>query len=299
MKTLNEILEKAKSIKGKKICVAAAHDKDVLKSVVEAKRIGLADSILVGDEEKIKEILKEMGVNSEDFEIIDEKVSKIAAKKAVELVKNRKADALMKGYVETADLMKAILNKETGLRTDEALSHVSVFQVPGHDKLIIITDAALNISPDLSRKASIINNAVFVANRIGIEKPKVAVLAAIEFVNPDMPVTIDAAALSKMCDRGQIKNCIVDGPVAFDNAISAISAKKKGIHSPVAGDADIFLVPDIEAGNIMLKSIVFLAKGVFGGVVMGATKPLIVTSRSDSYETKLYSMATAIALLED
>lgn len=296
MKSLQEILEVAKSKGPKTICIAAASDEDVLLSVAEARKLGIANAILVGNREKIVSILTNIGEEISNYEIVDEQTTKMAVYKSVELVRIGKADILMKGKVETGELMKGVLDRENGLRTDEALSHVSVTDVPSRGKLIYITDAALNISPDLTRKASIVKNAVKLARALGIDEPKVAVLAAIEFVNQDMPVTIDAAALSKMAERGQIKDCILDGPVAFDNAISLLAAEKKGIKSPIAGEADIFLVPDIEAGNIMLKSIVFLANGSFGGIIMGAKKPVIITSRADSALTKLYSIATAVAI---
>lgn len=204
----------------------------------------------------------------------------------------------MKGMMGTARLLKAVLDKEIGLRTDRMLSHAYVLEVKGYDRIITITDGAMNISPDLNQKAQIIQNAIYFCHSLGIEKPKVAVLTAVELVNPDMPATIDAACLSKMSERGQIVGGIVDGPLAFDNAISKEAALHKGIKSPVSGEVDILLAPDIEAANIFAKGLVYLAKAQPAGVLLGAKAPVVLVSRSDSAESKLYSIALGVLMSE-
>jgi phosphate butyryltransferase len=217
-----------------------------------------------------------------------------AAELAVRAVSTRKATVLMKGNIPTSDLLKAVLNKEYGLRTGKVLSHVSVFEIPEYDRLTFVTDAGMNIAPDLEQKAQIIKNAAALARAIGIEYPKVAPIAAVEVVNPAMQATIDAAALTVMNKRGQIPGCIVDGPLALDNAVSALAAEHKGIHSEVAGRADILLVPTIEVGNVLYKSLIYFAKAKVGAVIAGAKAPIVLTSRADSAESKLYSLALAI-----
>jgi phosphate butyryltransferase len=199
----------------------------------------------------------------------------------------------MKGLVDTANFLRSVLNKEVGLRTGKLMSHVAVFEIEGFDRLIFLTDAAFNISPDLKAKIDILNNAVAVARAVGVELPKVAPICAVEVVNPDMPATVDAAMLSKMSDRGQIKGCIVDGPFALDNAISEEAAKHKGVGGPVAGKADILLLPNIEVANVMYKTLTYTTKSRNGGMLVGTSAPVILTSRTDSHETKFYSIALA------
>ncbi|MBZ4663464.1 MAG: ptb [Caloramator sp.] len=293
IRTFDEILNKVKCGERKKIAVAVAQDEPVLEAVRDAKNMGLADAILVGDKEKIQEIANTLGINLDDFEVIDEKDNSKAAMKAVELVSTKKADMLMKGLIDTATFLRAVLDKEKGLRTGRVLSHVAVFEVPALQRILLVTDAAMNIAPDLNTKKQILENAVKVAHAIGIEVPKVAPVCAVEVVNPDMQPTLDAAALSKMNDRGQIKGCIVDGPLAIDNALSEEAAKHKGIKSPVAGQADIILVPNIETGNVMYKTLTYTANAKNGGILVGAAAPVILTSRADSNESKLYSIALA------
>lgn len=296
IKSFEEIINLVKSKSEKKICVTCAHDEDVLKSVIEAKKMGLAKSILVGKKEEMLKIFNELGEDASEFEIVDEADDKSAAKKAVEIVKSGRADVLMKGQIHTSEFTKAVLDKELGLRTGEILSHIIVAETESYEKLLAVSDGGINIAPDLMKKVSIVNNSVKVSKALNIEKPKVAVLAALELVNPNMPATMDAALLSKMAERGQIKDCIIDGPLAVDNAISALAAKHKGITSPVSGDPDVLIVPDIEAGNILIKSLVYLSNAKTAGIIMGATHPLVVTSRSDSYETKLNSIALALII---
>ncbi len=298
LKTFKEVLNKAKDRGPKKMSVASAQAEDVLQAVETARLQGLADSILVGDKKEIIQVAEKMGIDPANYEIIDKPDKTETARCAVELVRNKRASILMKGMMGTARLLKAVLDKEIGLRTNRLLSHAYVLEVKGYDRIITITDGAMNISPDLNQKAQIIQNAIYFCHSLGIEKPKVAVLAAVELVNPDMPATVDAACLSKMSERGQIIDGIVDGPLAFDNAISKESALHKGIESPVSGEVDILLAPDIEAANIFAKGLVYLAKAQPAGVLLGAKAPVVLVSRSDSAESKLYSIALGVLMSE-
>ncbi|GAA0182400.1 phosphate butyryltransferase [Clostridium sediminicola] len=292
-RTFEEIITKAKSLDIKKVAVAAAEDSHVLEAVKEAKDQGFADAILVGDKEKIFKISEELNIDLLGIEVVDEKNPAKAALKAVELVSSGKADMVMKGLVGTADFLRAVLNKEVGLRTTNLMSHVAVFQTPKIDRLLFLTDCAFNMYPDLNDKIKIVKNSVLVAKSVGIEVPKVAPLCAVEVVNPKMQATIDAAMLSKMNDRGQIKGCIIDGPLATDNALSVEAAKTKKIDGPVAGKADILLMPSIDAGNVMYKTLAFTTDSVSGAILVGAAAPVILTSRADSHQTKMNSIALA------
>ena len=298
LKTFDEVLNKAKDYGPKKMAVASAGAEDVLKAVEAARKEGLADSILVGDKKEIIQIANEMDIDPTNYEIIDRLDKTEATRCAVELVRNKKASILMKGMIGTARILKAILDKEIGLRTNRILSHVYTLQIKGYDRLLTMTDGAMSISPDLKQKAQIIQNAIYYAHSMGIEKPKVAVVAALELVNPDMPATIDAACLAKMSERGQIVGGIVDGPLGFDNAISKEAAKHKGIESQVSGEVDIVLVPNIESGNIFAKGLVYLANAVPAGLLLGAKAPVVLVSRSDSAESKLYSIALGVLMSE-
>jgi phosphate butyryltransferase len=291
-----EILKIAKEKGPKTITVAAAEDKDVLEAIKDAKDSGIINGILIGNKSAIEKIAQSIDMDLSLFEVIDIPEKTAAAKKAVELVSTGKAQMVMKGSIGTADILKAVLDKEIGLRTGRVLSHVGLLEVAKYHKLIILTDGGMNIAPDLQQKKEILQNAIDVAHGLGIEMPKVAPLAALELVNPDMQATIDAAQLSKMADRGQIKGAIVDGPLAFDNAISMEAAEHKGIKSPVAGDADILLVPNIETGNVLYKSIVYFADSKSAGIIVGAKAPIVLVSRSDSPEAKLNSIALAVVL---
>lgn len=294
MKNFKDIFEAVKRGAAKKIvAVAAAEDEEVLKAIVKAKEMGLCDAILVGDETGILSILGEMGIDH-TFRIINEKNPVEASKIAAELVRNGEAQILMKGLVETKFLLKAVLDKERGLASGNLISHVSAFEVPGFDRLLFITDAAMNTYPGLKEKVLITENAVRFVHRLGIEIPKVAVICAVEVVNEAMPATIDAAMLSKMNDRRQIKGCLIDGPLALDNAISAEAARHKGIKSPVAGFADILLMPNIESGNVLYKALTYTTVSKSGGVLLGANAPVVVTSRADSFESKVNSIAMAV-----
>ena len=298
IKTFNEVLNTAKAQGMKTVAVAVAHDEPVLEAIQDAKKNGIANAILVGDKEKIISIASKIGMNIEEFEIIDEKNDKKASMIAVELVSSGKADMLMKGLVDTATFLRAVLNKEVGLRTGKQMSHIAVFEIPGYDRLIFLTDAAFNMYPELKEKIDIINNSVVVAKACGVELPKVAAVCAVEVVNTSMPATLDAAMLSKMNERGQIKGCIIDGPLALDNALSEEAAKHKKLEGPVAGKADILLMANIEAGNAMYKCLTYTTEAKNGGLLVGTSAPVILTSRADTPETKLNSIALAALVAE-
>lgn len=292
---LNELVNRAKQLDQKTVAIAAAEDEEVIEAVLGAIRSNLAKFILFGDEAKINQLLKRKKYAAEEWlQIVNVQSSEIAAEKAVKAVKSGQADVLMKGNIATTLFLKAVLNKEYGLRTGRGLSHVAVFEVPGFDRFVIITDSAMNIAPNLEQKAQIIQNSVGIAKAIGIQIPKIAPIAAVEVVNPAMQATVDAALLTMMNKRGQINDCIIDGPLGLDNAVSVFAAEHKGIQSEVAGRADILLVPTIEVGNILYKSLVYFAKAKVGGVIAGATAPIVLTSRSDTAENKLYSLALAL-----
>lgn len=298
LRTFDEVLEKAKEYGPKKMAVASAGAEDVLKAVETARKEGLVDSILVGDKKEIIQIANKMDIDPTNYEIIDRLDKTEATRCAVKLVRNKKASILMKGMMGTARILKAILDKEIGLRTNRMLSHVYTLQIKGYDRLLTMTDGAMSINPNLEQKAQIIQNAIYYAHSMGIEKPKVAAVAALELVNPDMPATIDAACLAKMSERGQIVGGIVDGPLGFDNAISKKAAKHKGVKSPVSGEVDIVLVPNIESGNIFAKGLVYLANAVPAGLLLGAKAPIVLVSRSDSVQSKLYSIALGVLMSE-
>jgi phosphate butyryltransferase len=294
---LDSLIDKATQEGINTVAVAAAEDAEVIEAVLDGLDRNLAYFILFGDKEKITSIIemkKHRQMDSKKLKIVHADSNVSAAELAVKAVFNKEANVLMKGNIPTNIILKAVLNKEYGLRTGNVLSHVAVFEVPGIDRFTIITDAAMNIAPDLEQKAQIIKNAVLLAKSIGIEFPKVAPIAAVEVVNPVMQATVDAAALTMMNKRGQIAGCIVDGPLGLDNAVSALAAEHKGIHSEVAGNADILLVPTIEVGNALYKSLIYFAKAKVGSVITGAKAPIVLTSRADSAESKLYSLALAL-----
>jgi phosphate butyryltransferase len=295
---LESLIYKATQLDGNTVAVAVAEDEEVIEAVIEALNRNLANFILFGDKEKIKMIVnvknKVQQKSNKKLTIVHADSNEMAAELAVKAVSTKEATVLMKGNIPTSSLLKAVLNKEYGLRTGNILSHVAVFEVPDFDRFTIVTDAGMNIAPELEQKAQMIKNAAALARAIGIEYPKVAPIAAVEVVNPAMQATIDAAALSVMNKRGQITGCIVDGPLALDNAVSALAAEHKGIQSEVAGRADILLVPTIEVGNVLYKSLIYFAKAKVGAVIAGAKAPIVLTSRADSAESKLYSLALAI-----
>lgn len=296
MRNFDEVTKFAKERGPKTISVACCQDKEVLIAVEMARKEKIANAILVGDIEKTREIASSIGVDLNNYELIDIKDLSEACLKAVELVSTNKADMVMKGLVDTSIILKSVLNKEIGLRTGNVLSHVGVFDIEGYDRLFFITDAAMNIAPDLNTKKQIIENSCAVAHALDIEIPKVAAICAKEKVNPKMKDTVEAKELEEMCLRGEIKNCVVGGPFALDNAVSIEAAMHKGVEHPVAGKADILLVPDIEAGNILYKSLVFFSDSKNAGVIVGAKAPIILTSRADSEETKLNSIALGVLM---
>lgn len=293
-KDFNALMNLAQERGPKTISVACAHDKDVLVSIKMAMEKGIIEPILVGDKDKILTIANEIQLNLEDVQIIDEADKVLASRIATELVSSGKAHILMKGLVDTSIIMKQVLDKEIGLRSGKLISHVAVFDVATYHKVFIVTDAAMNIAPNLSQKKEIIDNAVILAQALDIEMPKVAVLAAKESISPKMEATVHAGDLADMSKEGAIKDCIVDGPFALDNAISKESAKIKGIVSPVAGDADILLAPDIEAGNVLYKALSFLANAKSAGLILGAAAPIVLTSRADNEEAKLNSIVLSV-----
>jgi phosphate acetyltransferase len=268
-------------------------DQSSLEGAIAAARLGLIAPTLVGPRSRIEAVAKEFAIDISDVAVIDAPFSQTAAEKAVELVREGKVEALMKGSLHTDELMAAVVKRDTGLRTARRVSHCFVMDVPTHPEPLIITDAAVNIAPTLKEKVDIVQNAIDLARDLGMPEVRVAILSAMETVNPDVPSTIEAAALCKMADRGQITGAILDGPLALDNAISLESMKIKQINSPVAGRANVLVVPNLEAGNMLAKSLSFLANADAAGIVLGARVPIILTSRADSVMTRLASCAVA------
>lgn len=298
-KTFDDLLEKLSKCSKKTVSVAVAQDEAVLEAVHEAKARGIADAILVGDKTKIEEIAKDLGIDAGEYEIIDEPDVAKAALKAVELVHNKKADTLLKGLVDTKTFLRSVLDKEVGLRTGKMMSHVCVFDIEGIDQLLFLADVAFNTYPTLEDKANIIRNTVEIAKACGIETPKVAPVCAVEVVNPKMQPTLDAQELTRMNENGEIRDCIVYGPLSLDLAIDEEAAKHKGgAASPVVGHADIILFPNIDAGNISYKWLVRTARVKNGNLLIGTSAPVILTSRSDDFETKVNSIALAAVIAE-
>lgn len=297
MTTLQSIVNEIDRADEQAVAVAAAADHAVLEAISSALDQELASFHLYDDEASLKQLIENEFPQLKGhpkITIHHAKGDQQAAKEAVRAVFLNDATVLMKGHIPTATLMKAALNADYGLRTGSVLSHVAAFEVEGYDRLIFVTDAGMNIAPTLQEKAQIIRNTVHVARSVGIDRPIVAPLAAVEVVNPVMQATLDAAALTAMNKRGQITDCIVEGPLALDNAISIDAAKHKRIEGEAAGRADILLVPNIEAGNILYKSLVYFSKAKVGGIIAGAKAPIVLTSRADSAESKLYSLALAL-----
>lgn len=289
---LDDLLDISK-INRKRLVIAAGQDENSLEAAYTAHKKGVIELICTGFKAEILKIAKDCDLDFSDIKIIDEADKAKAVEIAIKLINKGEADILMKGNVSTSVLLQGVLNREWGLRSSKLLSHFSIFEIEAYHKLLSITDVAMNIAPDLKEKVGIINNSVEYMEKIGIKNPKVAALSAVESVKEAMPSTMDAAILSKMNERGQIKNCIVDGPLAFDNAISKESAEHKGIVSEVAGDADLLLVPNIEAGNILYKTLGFFTNSKLAAVILGAKAPIVLTSRADSEEAKLYSIYLA------
>jgi phosphate butyryltransferase len=288
------VVARAREHGPRRVVVAAAQDADVIRAAAECEALGLAEFILIGDRGKIETISREEGYRLDSDRVIDERDPAAAARTAARMAGAGDADIIMKGKVNTADLIRSILDREVGLRTGRLISGTIVMEVPGVERLMVLSDASINIAPTLTQKAELIENAVATARAVGILEPKVAVLTAFEFVNADMPATVDAACLSLMARRGQIQGAIVEGPIALDVAVSAWAAERKGFQSPVTGQADVFVCPTIEAANIMLRAIIYFAHGKVGGILQGAKVPIVLLSRAEPAETKVNSVALAV-----
>jgi len=295
--SFDELLKKVKTRPKKTIAVAMADEHDVLSAISQASQEGIADAVLVGDKQNIIKCAKENNIDIKKFDIVHAEGENQSVVRAIQLVREHLADTLMKGRCSSATLLKGILDKQHDVRTGKLLSHCAVLEVPTYHKLIFMTDGGMNIAPDLDAKIGIIDNAVACARLLGIDPPKVALISALEKVNyKAMPCTVDAAVLSKMNERGQIQNAIVDGPLALDNAISKKACETKGIVSNVGGDADILIMPAIEAGNVFYKALSILAHAKTAGVVLGAKVPIILSSRADTEETKYLSIAVGLSI---
>ncbi|UOQ93683.1 phosphate butyryltransferase [Halobacillus shinanisalinarum] len=295
MKSLDDLLKTIDRNNLQTIAVAQAADHEVLRAVKHACEINIARFLLVGDQDHIEHLAEEVGLDlSQPGVSVKSSAEDQSADEAVKSVREGEAHVVMKGHIDTKQLLKAVLNKQYGLRSNRVLSHVALFEIPNKDRLVFLTDSAMNIAPTLDEKAQIVKNVVEVANQAGWTLPKVAPLAAVEVVNPAMTATEDAAILTQMNRRGQIKNCIIDGPLAFDNAVDLQAAKQKGIKSEVAGAADILMVPTIEVANALYKSFIYFAGAKVAGVISGAKAPIVLTSRADSAQSKVYSLALAL-----
>jgi phosphate butyryltransferase len=291
----SQLLEKVKSEKQKTIAVAKAEDIDVLTALEKARKMGLARGILTGNRDRILSILKKLRIKANLYEIMAAGDEHEAIQESIDLVRQGRAQVLMKGLCSTATFLKGLLDKNSGLRSGQVISHLAVFESPNYHKLFMMSDAAMNIAPDLSTKIAIIQNALLAANRLGYTNPKIAIISAIEKVNPEgIPSSVDAAIIAKMADRGQISGAIIDGPLAVDNALSVQSCKVKGLKTPVGGDADICIVPNIETGNVFYKLLTILGNAKVAGIIVGASVPVVLTSRADSDESKFLSILTAL-----
>jgi phosphate butyryltransferase len=294
--SFEQLLEAAKKKGPKKVSVAVAQEKVVLQAIKRAEDLGLVDAILVGDQGEIIKLGEEFGWKIPASKIVNEPDYKVSIRRAVEMVRDKEASMIMKGKATSADMYRVLLDREMGMRTGRLLSQVLVFKVPGFDRLMLMSDASMFIAPDLKQKAEICRNAIDVAHALGIKMPKVAALSAFEQVNPDMPSTVDAAGLTLMNRRNQIKGAIIDGPIALDAAVAAWAAEEKGFESPVAGCTDIFICPNIESANIGYRCIIYFAKAESGGIVVGAKAPILVVSRAEPIETKINSIALGILI---
>jgi len=291
-----QLLAEAQKLGPKIIAIAGAGEAEVLQAAQDGEKLKIGSYVLIDDRDLIQGIAEKLKLDLSRMTILHEPDARLGARKAIELVRSGEAHIAMKGRVATGDFLRAALDKEIGLRTGRLFTHVGAFEIPGFDRLILVSDAGVVVAPDIAQKVEIIQNAIYVAQCLGVKEPKVAILAATEMVNPKIPATLDAANLAKMAERGQITDGILDGPLALDSAISPESLQIKGIKSAVAGKADILITPDIEAGNVLVKAISYFANGKMAGVVVGGKVPLIVTSRSDPHETKLMSMALGVLI---
>ncbi len=290
----DRLIAKAKEVAAAKTIVVHPCDETSLRGAIEAAELGIISPILVGPRAKIESVARDHRIAIGKYELVDTPHSDAAAVRGVELVREGKGELLMKGSLHTDELMRAVTASATGLRTARRISHIFIMDVPSHSETLFITDAAINIFPDLDAKHDIIQNAIDLFTQVGLGTPRVAILSAVETVTSKIPSTIEAAALCKMADRGQITGGILDGPLAFDNAIDPEAAKIKGIHSPVAGRAQILVVPDLEAGNMLAKNLIFLSKADSAGLVLGARVPIVLTSRADSVRSRMASCAAAV-----
>jgi phosphate butyryltransferase len=293
-RSFDELLDAARARGPVSIAVAAAHDPDVIEALKRARELGLAEGILVGRGSEIRALARAGGFDLPDSRIVNEPDPAAALRQAIALVREGRAGLLMKGQIGTASLVRAVLDKDAGLRTHRQLSQVVVFQAPGCGRLMLLTDAAINIAPTLAQKAELCRNAIEVARAIGIDKPNIAALCALELVNPEMPATVDAAALCAMNRRGQLPGCYIEGPIALDAPLSKFAAERKGIRSPVVENTDIFLAPDIEAANILYRALVYFANAESGGIVLGARVPVVLLSRAETAQTKVHSIAIGV-----
>jgi phosphate butyryltransferase len=297
IRSFQQLLYEASWLGPQKVAIAAAAEAHLIDAARQAQDVGMAHCLLVGREADVRRVADEHGIDISDMTLLDIADPEQAAYQVMAMARRGEVDVVMKGTLATVAFMRAALDREHGLRTGRLFTHVAVFEIPSFGRLLLITDGGVVVAPDLYQKIEIVQNGIDVAHKLGIEMPRVAVLAASEFVNPKIPTTIDAANLSKMAERGQIRGGIVDGPLALDNAISASSAYAKGINSPVGGEADILVVPDVEAGNLLAKAITYFGGAEMAGVVVGGCAPIVVTSRSDSPTTKLVSIALGILLV--
>ena len=298
IRSLGELVEKARQLGPAKTVVVEAHDLDVLECLKQAEPLGLAEATLVGDPAKVGAAAKKVGYPLRADSLVPTSDEEASIRQAIDLVREEKANLLMKGKVTTANLIRGVLDKERGLRTGRLLSQVVVFQVPHIPRLMVMTDGAINIAPTVAQKADICRNAIEVAHALGVAEPKVALLTALEFVNPDMPATVDAAALVQMNRRGQITGAYLEGPLALDVPLSRFAAERKNIQSPVVEATDVFIAPDIEAANILYRAILYFAQGKSGGIVTGARVPLVLLSRAETPETKIHSISLALLLMQ-
>lgn len=294
--SFKQLREVAKKRGPKKVSVAVAQEKVVLQAIKKAEDLGLIDAILVGNQDEITKLGEEFGWKIPASKIVNELDYYLSIRRAAEMVRDKEASMIMKGKATSADMYRVLLDKEMGMRTGRLLSQVLVFKVPGFDRLMFMSDASMFIAPDLKQKAEICRNAIDVAHALGIKTPKVAALSALELVNPDIPSTVDAANLTLMNRRNQIKGAIIDGPIAMDAAVAAWAAEEKGFESPIAGCTDIFICPNIESANIGYRCIIYFAKAESGGIVVGAKAPIIVVSRAEPIETKINSICLGILI---
>ncbi len=292
----DQLLAEAKRLGPKRVVIAGAEEHEILLAAQDATQEGFVKCILVGNVERMYRAAQEHGISLYGMSLLDEPDSRKTIRRAVLLAREGEADVVMKGSVSTGSLLSVVLNRDIGLRTGSLLSHVGVFEVPGYDRFIFITDGGVNIHPTVDQKLEILENAVEVAHRLGMAEPKVALVAASELLSPHIPASLDALALAKMAEQGWVEGALVDGPLALDTAVSPKAAAIAGARGPVAGHADILVVPDVDTGNVVAKVITFFVRGRMAGVVMGARVPLVISSRADLHEVKVVSMALGVVL---